>query len=92
MTRFNAFLILLVLLILASCARIAMGAENCPPDPKLARSSLADMQKLSKFLQMNEKHPEFMYHYNGVSVTKERFEQLMKETHDKTQDPNLRMP
>lgn len=85
MTRFNQFLILLALLILASCARLAF-ADICELKP------ISDLHKLSNFLQRNEAHPEFMYHFNGVSVTKERYEELMLEKRDKKRDPNLRMP
>lgn len=91
MARFNQFLILFTLLIFAACTKLALANTLCTVDD-VGGKSLADMQKLSKFLQMNEKHPEFMYHYNGVSVTKERFEKLMLEKRDIIQDPNMRLP
>lgn len=87
MTRFNQFLILFTLLIFAACTKLAL-AETCADS---SAKSLADLQNVSKFLQMNEKYPEFMYQYNGVSVTKERYERLVLEKHDKNQDPNLRL-
>lgn len=87
MIRFNQFLILLALLAFFSCVRLAI-ADPCDNSSK----NLNELNGLSYFLKQTQKHPEYVYHYNGVSVTAEEYERLMLQKHDKTQDPNMRLP
>lgn len=92
MTKFNQFLILLTLLLFASCARLAFADDYCKLSVNTSERSLQELNKLSRFMQANEMYPGRMYQYNGVSVTAEQYEKLMLEKYDKNVDPGLRMP
>lgn len=88
MSRFNVFLILVILSVVMLFSRLALAKKDCPSnDPAIKLIELSNSFKKEMI------RSQLRLDWNGTSVTVEQYEKLMERNKDHyTEDPNLRRP